>query len=123
MREMHVLHDPGAAAEAGPPGVERGAAVDGAVLADDVAIADLDRRVLAGVFLVLRRRADRGEMEDAVAPADPSTAVEHDVRADPGALPQFDPGTDDRVRPDRDLCCQLRTVVDDGSGVNRRHAP
>src|SRR5207244_6138285 len=60
-----------------------------------------------------------GEMEDAVALADPSTAVEHDVRADPGALAQFDPGTDDRVRPDRDLCRQLRTVMDDGSGVNR----
>ena len=62
-------------------------------------------------------------MEDAVAPADAGTAVEHDVRADPGALAQFDRGTDDRVRPDLDLCCQLRTVMDDGSGVNRRHAP
>src|SRR2546427_772345 len=123
MREMHVRHDPVVAADAGHSRVELGAAVDGDVLADDVAVADLDRRVLAGVFLVLRRRADRGEMEDAVAPADASTAVEHDVRADPGALAQFDPGAYDRVRPDLDLCCQLRTVMDDGGGVNRRHAP
>jgi len=123
MREMHVRHDPVVAADAGHSRVERGAAVDGDVLADGIAVADLDRGVLAGVFLVLRRRADRGEMEDAVAPADTRTPVEHHVRADPGALPQFDPGTDDRVRPDRDVCCELRTVMDDGGGVNRPHAP
>src|ERR1700704_5031552 len=105
MREMHVRHDPVVAADAGHSRVERGAAVDSDVLAEGIAVAD------------------RAEMENAVAPPDASTAVEHDVRADPGALPQFDPGTDDRVRPDRDLCCQLRTVMDDGGGVNRRHAP
>src|SRR5205814_1151237 len=95
MREMHVRHDPVVAADAGHSGVERGAAVDGDVFADHVAVADLDRSVLVGVFLVLRRRADRGEMEDAVAPADAGTAVQHDMRADPGAFAQLDPGTDD----------------------------
>ena len=44
-----------------------GAAVDGAELAEHVAIADLEPALLAAVLLVLRVLADRGELKDAVA--------------------------------------------------------
>ena len=58
VREVHVGHDPVVVADARDAGVLRRAAVDGDVLADGVAVADLDRGGLARVLLVLRRRAD-----------------------------------------------------------------
>ena len=52
-----------------PPPLD-GAAVDGGELAEHVAVADLEARRLALVLLVLRRVADRGELEDLVVRAD-----------------------------------------------------
>src|SRR5258708_3154664 len=54
VRGVHVGHDPGVAAEARHPPIQRGAARERDVLADGVVVADLDRGVLAGVLLVLR---------------------------------------------------------------------
>ena len=45
------------------------AAVDGTALAEDVAVADLQPRRLAGVLLVLRRAADGGERGDLIVRA------------------------------------------------------
>ena len=64
-----------------------GAAIDGAELAEHVAVADLEPRGLALVLVVLRRIADGRELEDLVARAHAGGAVDDRVRADqvPGA--------------------------------------
>jgi hypothetical protein len=56
--------------------------VDRAELADRVAVADLELGRLAGVLLVLRRRADRARLVDPVVAADRRVALDQGVRAD-----------------------------------------
>ena len=82
VRDVHVGHDPVVVADARRAAALAGAAVDGDELADHVAIADDEFAVLAAEFLVLRDRADRGELEDAVVAADARRAFDDDVRAD-----------------------------------------
>src|SRR5205823_827053 len=118
VREMHVGHDPVVAAQARDAGVLRRAAVDGAVLADGVVVADLHRGGLARVFLVLGRRADRREVEDAVAPADAHAAVEHDVRAEPASLAHFRVLAYDRVGADLDVRGEPRARVHQRAGMD-----
>src|SRR5438132_3515049 len=118
--EVHVGHDPVVVAEARHAGVERGAAVDGDVLADGVAVADLDRGVLAGVLLVLRRRAERGEMEDLVVAPDAQAPVEHHVRADPAALSHLDLRADHAVGPDRHASGEACSGIHPSAGVDLR---
>ena len=47
---------------------------------NDVAVADLDARVLVAVLEVLRREPDRAEREEAVVLPDAGAALDHDVR-------------------------------------------
>ncbi len=63
----------------------------------DVAVADFEHRLLAVEFLVLRRRADRRELPDAVFAADARRTFDDDVRTDPGVVADFDAGTDHAV--------------------------
>ena len=70
VRHVRVRHEQVVAADARHALVVRRAAVDGRELAEHVAVADLEPRRLALVLLVLRRIADRAELEDAVADAD-----------------------------------------------------
>src|SRR5262249_31144056 len=91
---------------------------DGDIFANGVVVTDLDRGWLVGVLLVLRRRAERGEMEDPVAPADAHRPLEHDVRADPGALAYLHLRSNHRVRPDADVAAELRAGIDDRGRVD-----
>src|SRR3970282_209769 len=101
VREVHVRHDPVVVAHARHARVARRAAVDGDVFAYRVAVADLHGRVFAAIFLVLRRRADGGELIDAVVAADAHAAIEDHVRPDPAALADLDLFAEDRVGADR----------------------
>ena len=83
--DVRAGHEQIVAADARDQLILGGAAIDRAVLAEGVAVADLQPRRLAVVFQVLRRGADRGELEDLVVAADRGRAVDHDVRPDPGA--------------------------------------
>src|SRR6185436_10375597 len=118
VRDVRIGHDPVLVCQPRDADVLRGAAADGDVLADGVVVADLDRSRLVGVLLVLRRRAERGEVEDLVALADPHRPVEHDVRADPGALAHLHFRADHRVRADGHVAAELRARVDDRGRVD-----
>src|SRR2546430_9785358 len=120
VREVHVGHDPVVIAHARTAAIQRGAAVDGDALAEGVAVADLDRGVLAAVLLVLRRRAERGEMEDLVVAPDAQSPVEHDVRADPAALADFDLGADHAVGPNAHASGKACGGIHQGGGVDLR---
>ena len=122
MRNVHVGHDPVVVADTRHANVLRGAEVEGAELADRVALADLEPRRLAGVFLVLRHRAERAELEDAVVAADRRVAFDDAVRADARALVDAHVRTNDGVGVDADRFAELRAGFDDRGGVDRRHA-
>ena len=68
-----------------------------------LSIADLEPGRLAVVFLVLRRLAERDEMEYLVVDTDPGMAGDHGMRANrcPGA--DLDVLADDRVGSDLDV--------------------
>ena len=87
-----------------------GAAVDGDVLAEHVAVADLQPRRLASVFFVLRRIADRGELEHAVACTEPGPTRDHGMRSDDAAWPKLHIGPDHREGTDLHIGRELRAL-------------
>src|SRR6185369_9243090 len=99
------------------------AAVDRAVFAERVAVADLQARRLASILQVLRRRADRGELEDAVLATDRGRSFDNGVRADPGAGADGHAGADHCVRTDLDVRRELRVRRDERGGMNAAHCP
>ena len=70
VRQVHIGHQPVVVADAGHASVPGGTDVEGAELAHGVAVADHQLTGLTGIFFVLRNRAERVELEDAVVPAD-----------------------------------------------------
>src|SRR4051812_6258704 len=57
-------------------------------------------------------------MKDLVAPADANSAVEHDIRADPGALAHFYVRSDNGIWADFDIWRESRTWGNDRRLVN-----
>src|SRR4029078_8029339 len=80
-----------------------GAAVHGGELAEYIAIADLEARGLALVLEILRRVADRRELENLVLGADGGRPLDDGVRPDPGARTDAHAFLDHRVRADDDV--------------------
>src|SRR6185503_8913039 len=118
VRKVGIGHQPVVVAESRHHDVLDRAAVDGHVLADGVAVADLDRSVLAGVFLVLRLPAERREGEDPVFPADAHRPLQHDMRADRRLLADLHARADDGIRPHAHAAAEPRLRIDDRGGVN-----
>ena len=106
VRDVHVRHEHVAIADLGDAAAAARAAVDGDELAEDVALADDQPRLLAAELQVLRDQADRRERKDLGAVADLGPAVDDRRRADPavGADPDVRAdggvGTDRRARAD-----------------------
>src|SRR5690606_27655906 len=109
-------------AETGQAAAFHGTPVDGAVLADDIAIADLEPRGLAPVGDVLRRVAERAELEHAIVAPDAGRAAHHHVRAEPGAVADLDVGPDDGVGTDLDPLAETRPRIDHRGGMDRGSA-
>ena len=86
MRDVRADEDQAVVADPGQQPAAFGARIDGHVLADRAALADLQAARLAVIFLVLRRQADAREGEDLAAFADCGFAADDDVRMDLGAL-------------------------------------
>ena len=77
--------------------------------------------VLAGVLEILRHRADRGELEDAVALAEGGVALDDRVGADRGALADRHLRTDDGEGADLHRGVEPGLGVDDRGGVDVGH--
>ena len=119
--DVDVGHDPVVIAQAGDAGVLHGAGVDGDELADGVARADFQTGGFACVFLVLRRCANAGELEDAVARANAGAAFNDAVRANAAARANAHMGANDGIGADGDICRQLSRRVNEGGGMNGCH--
>src|SRR5471032_1662390 len=121
VRQVDVGRDPVVVAEPRHADVLHGAGVEGAEFADRVAVADFQTGRLAVPFLVLRRGADRRELEELVVAADGRVAFDDHVRADHRAGGYGHVRADDRIRADFNAGVELRLRVDDGGGMYRRH--
>src|SRR5450759_4023300 len=86
--------------------------------AKHVAVAELEARRLAPLFLVLRRIAQRGELINLVVGADAGRAVDHDMRPNPGTRADPHLSTDDAEGPDRDIRRNLRLRCDHRAWVD-----
>src|SRR6516165_870000 len=121
VRDVGERHEQVVAANGGDALVVGGAAVDGAALAEDVAVADDQPGRLAAVFLVLGRIADGSELEDAVVRADRGRAVHDHVWPDDGARTDLHLWANDAEGTDRHIRREPRLGGDDGARVD--HLP
>jgi hypothetical protein len=122
VRHVRVRHEQVVVADERHALVAGGAAVDGAALAEHVAVADREQRRFAAVFLVLRRIADRGELEHAVVGAQGGRAVDDRVRPDDTARTDAHLRTDDAERPDAHVRGELGLRRNDRARVDHRPA-
>jgi hypothetical protein len=98
--------------------MDLGVLADG-VLADDVAVADVDSRPCAAVAQVLGHVADHRAVVDDVVAADCRLAAQHRVRQHLGAGTADDRPVDDHERADVGGGVDRRLPVDDGGRTNR----
>ena len=127
MGDVYVRHDPVSVAYAGHHPAALRPAIECAVLADDVAIPDLQSRWLTAVLLVLRRTAEGVERMDPIAFTNPGRSFDDDVRADPRTCAENDAGTNHAEWPHFYIRIELGTGVYDGARMDHlslsRNAP
>ena len=121
MRDVHIGHHPVVVAHTRAAAVLHSAAVEGAELANRVAVADDQLGRLAAVLHVLRRATDGGMAVDAVVAADRRRPFDHAVRANRAAAADLHAGADDCVGTDLDITRQLCARVDQRGRVELGH--
>ena len=119
---VRVRHEEVVVADDGRLVPRDGSAMDRAELTEDVPVADHERRRLALVLEVLRRPAERGQLEDPVVLADRRGALDHGMRADGRTRSDRDVGADDRVGADVGGRVDGSGRVHDGGRVDRHQA-
>ena len=105
------------------PAAARGAAVNGDEFAEDVAVANHERRLFAAELQVLRDQPDRGKREDLVAVTDLGPPVDDAGGADAAIAADADVLADDGVRADDGTSANLRAGMDDRRGIDRHARP
>ncbi len=98
MRQVHISHDPVVIAHARHTCIARRTYVEGAKLADGIAITNDKLAGLASIFLVLGNGAQRVELEDTVITTNGGVAFNDAVRANGGACTHLHVRANDRVR-------------------------
>ncbi|MCY1365339.1 hypothetical protein D9M69_521790 [compost metagenome] len=122
VRDVRVRHDPVVVAHARDAACPGHAEVEGAELADHVAVADGQLGRLARVLLVLGNRTKRRELEDPVVAADGGAPFDHAMRTDGGARADPHMRADHGVGTDRHRGVELGLRVDDRCRMNLGHA-
>ncbi len=92
--------------------------MDRAELAEDVPLADLEKRRLAAVLEVLRLEADGGVGKELIARANLARAVDRRVMTHVAAVAELDLRADDRVRANDHTGAEPGLGINDGGGVN-----
>ena len=113
VREVAIRHDEIVVTQARDPAARHRAAVEGTVLTDNVAVADVEARGLALVVQMLRRFAQRDELVDAVVAPDAGRSIDDGMRANPRTLADLDIRPDNAVGPDLDILGNMRLRVHD----------
>ena len=121
MSDMGIGHDPVVVADERDARILDRPAIDRRVLANRIAIADLEPGILAVVFLVLRVVANRRERKDVVIATDRRRPLDDHVRLDARSAADLDIRCYDGIGSDADAFVQSRltryhrTLVDQGS--------
>ena len=125
VRDVHVGHDPVVVADPGDSAPARRPAVEGAVLADDVAVADLEPGRAPVVLLVLGVAADGHEGMEVVVGAEAGRPLHHRVRVDAGAVAHLHVVSHHRIGAHHDFGAEPRPGRDDRRRMNQlpRSAP
>ena len=116
--DVDVDHKQVATAHLGQALILHGTAVEGAVFANDVVVANLKEGALTGVLLVLAILTDGGVLEDLVAATNLGRALDHHMGTYPGVVTDFHLGADDRKGADFNPFTDHGRLMDDGSIVN-----
>jgi len=98
-----------------------GAAVDGGVFPEDVAVAHEEAGWLALILQVLGLSPNGGEWEELVGGADLRRAVDDDMRVQHAVITELDSRTDDTERPDPDVVAEGRVRGNDRGGVDHEN--
>ena len=118
VRDVDIVHREDVAADARHHSAAFGAAMNGAELANQIVVADLDHRGLALELQVLRLGADRRELIDVVARANRGVAFDHGVGTDHGIRADANVGADNGARSDLDRRIELSAAVDHRGRMN-----
>ena len=119
--DVAVNHEQVIASDTGDLAADFGAGVDGACLADLVAVADFQAHGAAAVFFVLRIGPDDAVgIKDVLLP-NGGVADEHDMAEQPVARPQRDVRADHAERTDLDVIGDDGLWIDLRQGRNFRH--
>jgi hypothetical protein len=113
--QVNIGHDPIVVAQLGYACIAWRANVEGAKLANGIAIANDQLARLAGVFLVLRHCAQRIELKNLVVFANGGVSLNDAMAGHCGAGIDANMGANDRVRSNRDAAVKLGSRVDNGS--------
>ena len=119
VRHVHVGHEHVAIADAREAAAAARAAVDGDELAEDVAPADREPRLLAAELQVLRHLPNRRERVDLRVVADLGPAVDDRRRADPAVRAEVHVRADHGMRTDRRPLADPGARIDDGGRIDR----
>ena len=117
--DMHIGHDPVVITDVGNALVLHRATTDGAVLADHIAIADLQASILALEFLVLGITADGGEGIDLVVPADAGWTFDHRMGTDTGSRTDLHMGADNGEGADTYAFGKAGGRINDSLGMDQ----
>ena len=99
-------------------------AMNGAMLANDVGVADLDAAFCLRLKSeILGHAANNRTVTDQVAGAHPDRSLDHHVRLNYALLPDYRVGSDNRKWTDLDLRTKLGVLVYDGGGMNLHSTP
>jgi len=121
MRNMNISHDPVVAAYLCDALITRRTNVDGAKLANGVAVANVQSARFTRIFFILRNRTDGVELKNFVVGTDNGVAFNHAVRTNRGARADLDMRADHGVWANTRRAVNLRVGIDKRSGVNARH--
>ena len=117
--QVDIGHHPVVVAQPRHARVLHGAAIESAEFAYGIAVANFEARWFTGVLLVLRRFAQRDELENPVIAPDARVPGNHRVRTDAAAGADFDVLADYRIGADFHVVGESRTGVDQGCGMYR----
>jgi len=112
MCDVDVSHNPVVVAESGHTLILHGTSANRAVLTNGISVADLQARIFALIFLVLRIVADRCELINMIVLADSGRAVYHDMAFHFRSGTDFNLITDNRIRSDIDVIGDHGSVGD-----------
>jgi hypothetical protein len=100
---MDIGHDPIIVSKTSEPSPLDSTAIDSAILANGVTVANMKLCWFAPVFLILRIITNRGKLKDMIIASNPSRPSDDGMRTDPGTGADLHIRTDNGKRTHADI--------------------